>query len=379
MTGAVIPRINKTLLQSSTLYLAPVTDQRRALQAVSTIQRLRSELSEIESKVWEKPRQAGDLIQQLGRINHEERFQDWLDCLPFPLASILRSYHALDRTDKEKYERLLHFFEAFTVFLASIHLSAFRTSESQWVQQRRKLLALMDSQRFSLARPTFGLWSAIVQLLAKGVRSLRDGKAEDQSFLNTLYATADPAPVDMLCSTKLIDLLQRMNSFRNRWTGHGGAVTIAEARERHDQLSKELANFRDIIGTRFQQYQLIKPLEAEILEGPVFRYRARRVMGSDPQLEHETIELTTAPKTGALCMHNPGHDKALELIPLVQLRDEPQPASYFYNRSDKTELHLVSYQFASQSEVSDGNGVLTGLLNEFTRDASAPAEEQNDD
>ena len=55
MTGATIPRIRKDLLSESTLYLVPVSDQKRALEARAEIRKLRNELSELESQIWERP------------------------------------------------------------------------------------------------------------------------------------------------------------------------------------------------------------------------------------------------------------------------------------------------------------------------------------
>ena len=88
-------------------------------------------------------------------------------------------------------------------------------------------------------------------------------------------------------------------------------------------------------------------------------------MGSNPQLEHKTVTVRTPAKTGSLYFHNPGHDEALELLPVVQVRDTPQPASYFYNRLENSELHLVSYHFAETSEVSGPDAPLLALFNDF--------------
>ena len=365
MTGASIPRIQRPLLTESKLYLPHVDKQRLTLQATHEIQRLRSELAELESRVWDEPSQPSNVIEALGRVNHEERLSDWVETLPFPLASILRSYHALDRTPKEKYERLLHFFEAFTIFCAAIHISAFRTSVAHWQPQKDAIQQLLDQQLISLEKASFGSWRAIAELMASRLRSmLRDKK--ERAVARELYLTADIAPIEMLALPELAGLLQRVNNFRNRWRGHGGAATQAEAAERHALLKTDLDKTREILGTKFLQYQLIEPREAEILDGPVFRCQIRRVMGSNPLLEHDRVDLITPAKTGGLYLHNPGHDKALELVPLVQVRDTPQPAAYFYNHLEGVQPHWVSYQLAAQSEIASGSTALLELLGEFT-------------
>ena len=90
-----------------------------------------------------------------------------------------------------------------------------------------------------------------------------------------------------------------------------------------------------------------------------------------PQLEHQTAELTTPAVSGCLYVHNPGHDEALELIPLVQVRDLPQPASYFYNRLEKTEMCLVAYHFVHQSEVVDEGDAVEQLLFDLSPEETA--------
>ena len=50
---------------------------------------------------------------------------------------------------------------------------------------------------------------------------------------------------------------------------------------------------------------------------------------------------------------------------MIQVRDTPQPASYFYNRLERMELYLVSYHFADRSEVSGASAALSELFDEF--------------
>ena len=139
MTGSTIPRIKRNLLAESRLYLPSIEEQMVAIDAVSEIRRMRSELAELESRIWDRPREASYVSEAIGKVNHEDRFSDWTETLPFPLASILRAYHAVDRTPNEKYERLLYFFEAFAVFWATIHLSAVRTRDPKWLAVKEKL------------------------------------------------------------------------------------------------------------------------------------------------------------------------------------------------------------------------------------------------
>lgn len=364
MIGSTIPRIRRSILEERKLYLPTIEDQRMVIQTIREIQRIGGELGELESRLWDKNREVTDVAEAVGKVNHEDRLSDWIETLPFPLASILRSYYALDCSPKEKYEQLLHFFEAFTEFCAAIHLSAFKASNSRWQQQRQQISKVLRDQHLSLAKASFGSWRVITELMASNLRKmLADEESKPEAC--ALYATASASPLEMFVSAEVVGALQRVNKFRNRWTGHGGAVTESEAEDRHELLVNELARLRKILGLRFNQYQLIEARECEVLDGPVFRCRIRRVMGSNPQLEHDTVDLTTPAVTGRLYLHNPGHDKALELVPLVQVCDRPQPASYFYNRIEGSKPQLISYHFATPSEMSSDNRALLDFLEDF--------------
>ena len=365
MSGNIIPRISKALLEESVLWLPPLADQKQIHAAMSSIRLLRNELNELESRTGERPRRVRDVIRALGRINHEERFEDWLECLPFPLASILRSYRALDQTPKEKYERLIHFFEAFAAFVAMIHISAFKATPALWETQRTKLRQVLKNQNLSFRVPTFGLWRAVDDVFSAELRAMLHDPVENRELAAAIYRSADTSVLEALGAKSLPGLLQRTLVWRNRWLGHSGDVSTLDAEARHSSLRAELEQLREIIGTSFSGYRLIEPRTAEILEDPYYRFRVRVVMGSDPQLIHETIDLRTRAKTGSLYMHSPGHDEALELVKFVQVQDAPQPASYFYNRLEQNVPYFVSYQMAIQSEITDGSGIALKILDEL--------------
>lgn len=364
--GATIPRITRDRLLAATVYLPPPSDQIRAIEVLKSVRLLRSELDEVEAQVWEKPRRVADLSERVSKVNHEERFQDWVETLPFPLASILRAYHAHDRGEKEKYERLLHFFEALAAFVATIHLSALRSDVQSWLKFREQADRLFAQERYSWSRPTFGMWRTVIDGAAPIVRGMLNGSTEEQAQVLALYETADPKPIEFLVARPLLGLFQRTIPFRNRWSGHGGAVSPTEAANRHREILEELNAFRSLCGSVFLRYQSIEPREPTILPGPVFRCPARRVMGSNPQFEHVSVDLLNTPITGSLYLHNPGHTRALPLLRLVQIREAPQPVCYFYNRLDSSGSHLVSYHFGDQSDVTDSTGGLAPLIQDLS-------------
>lgn len=368
MSGATIPRISAAAAEHAKLYLPGLKDQQHALEVLREIHRLQSDLRALEERLREQPTKAASVLTAVRTLNREEGFADWVETLPFPLAAILRTYHAVDSTPKDKYERLLHFFEAFTALIAAIHVSAARNSASAWSDAKNALRKTFADQHLSLRRASFGTWKTIAEYLGGQARALLSAKEDGPGTAMMRYVSGSREPIDFLASAEVVSLFQRVNTFRNRWTGHGGAVTPAEAEERHSLLAKDLERCRELVGSHFQQYQLLEAAECVVLDGPVFRCRVRRVMGSNPQLEHDHVDLATPATTGRLYFHNPGHSKALELLPFIQVQDAPQPASYFYNRVDGRESQFVSYQFAAQSEISTTNVALLSVLGEFDED-----------
>jgi hypothetical protein len=340
------------------------------MEALSLIQKLRSELAEFESQVWEKPRQVSKVIEGLNKVNHEERFEEWLDSLPFPLATILRLYHAVNQKEdeKEKYEILLNFFEAFAEYCAIIHLSAFKKNQAHWENKKRKLDAVMREMNFVLDRPTFGLWTMIVGFFAGELRLMLNGNPEDKDLVKEIYVTSDLRPLEILSSKKLVTLIQEANNYRNR-AFHSSFVPPEEVSiKRHAALKRNLDTFREIVGTVFLKYQLIKPKKrgVTVLEGPVFNCMVQKVMGSDTQLEDLVLELTKPAIAGTLCLHNPGHNNVLELLPLIRVTDTLQPISYFYKRIENMKMNFVSFYLTDAHEITaDLNDSVKRLLTDL--------------
>jgi hypothetical protein len=55
-------------------------------------------------------------------------------------------------------------------------------------------------------------------------------------------------------------------------------------------------------------------------------------------------------------------------IPLIQLSDQPQPASYFYNRGYGVQSHLVAYHSTDESEIIKNDEALISFIKEFNAD-----------
>src|SRR5699024_2717645 len=165
MSGGFISRINKSTLLNAMLYLPEQENQQEINKIQRKLNDIKIELDEIENKVWNQPHKTQDLMKQLNNINKEEGLQEWIETLPFPLASILYKYYATTSIVSKK-DLLLHFFEAYSQFQVMIMLSV-TTQKGNEIDE--KYIYPIDTNRLKMA--TFGIWVVTGQNMAKKLRS----------------------------------------------------------------------------------------------------------------------------------------------------------------------------------------------------------------
>jgi len=365
-TGTTVELVRQSNLLEATFYLPCLSVQEQVLSSLDRIASIRGEIDELEMALWADARSIDQLARQVEVVNHEDRFEDWIETLPFPLATILWRYRAASETPRQKYETLLHFFEALAEFLATLHLSAFSSDAEIWSQYRAGLCRAMKGQNLSLERPTFGAWKCVSEYLAPSLRRMKE-KSADVCF--ELYRTHNEQTFNMLASPKLLEVLQRANSMRNNWVGHAGAVGERQAATIHDELFSLVQQCRGVFGRCWLDYELIQPGETRFREG-LFHYKVRRLQGTRSApfeiVERESIE---GMDDSALYLFDPSNDRGIRLLPFVRVMPSPRTeanACYFFNRLEgNDQCRYVSYHFAQDAELTnafeDTRDALTAL------------------
>ena len=133
----------------------------------------------MRAELWSKPEDVTAISEKIGRVNREETFVDWLETLPFPLASILWRYHTTKRP-KEQLEVLTKFFEALAEFLSATLLSAAKMDEALWSEAQ----AMLSQNREELEKSSFGAWVNVAGATAKSLRTIynREQSASDAAI-----------------------------------------------------------------------------------------------------------------------------------------------------------------------------------------------------
>jgi len=353
-TGETIPRIGQGMLEASTIYLPPPKSrelQGRVIATQHTISRLRSELSELEQQLWRKPGTVEKIESSLKAVNREERLEEWIDTLPFPLASILWVCLTQGGSENDRKTRMVQFFEALAEFLAIIHLSAFSAHPTLWPEIKRKLGVTLKEGNFAFRFATFGLWTRVCESLFAELRRLQSSE-EEVCF--ELFKTRSRDVLEMISSKQLVSIFQTTNKIRNQKTGHTGAIGGAGDREVNEQLLQLIAKVREIFGTTWESYELLLPGESRFRSG-AFQYSVSRIMGTRTPFANESVEVAEVMEDGHLHFKSPDEKRGLRLLPLVKIMPSPKTeenACYFFSSEGKEGHRFLSYHYQAESEVT---------------------------
>jgi hypothetical protein len=375
-----IPRTRFASLIESIIYLPPKRQQQCVCEGWSYLQRVRSEADELESSLsdWSEP--PDETLERIRSINQEDRYEDWLESLPFPLASILWRHHAAKGSYRERYQMLLHFFEATAAFVATVHLSAYMSNESEWGKIVDDLRSKLSDQGLSLERATFGAWKLVAERLAStSATSLKrtNESSDEASILEQMYGTAERQVLEMLSHKRLLHVLQVANKIRNDNLGHSGAIGEEAARRIHEELLDLVYQLRSIFGRRWNHYELLQPGAIRYKAGTYY-ITCKRIIGTrSAPFEEREYESSIPLETDCLHLFDSVSRTGLKLQPFVEVIPSPERqavACFIFNRVDKDSARWVSYHFDQESEISHpSSGVLSALsrLNRFNTPASS--------
>ena len=377
-SGTVIPKLNKQTLKEIDIFVPDLQTQKKMMEIETriaaeenTLLSLQNEIAELRRDLWSSPGSSGTVVQRLEALSGQlsgslaqhalGNLDQWIETLPFPLSSILRSWQATPSQDfKTKYEHLLHFFEATAEFLSIILLSAFKANEELFKVHRQKLWESLQKQNVSFQRATFGTWKLVVDYFGKQTRKLLSVD-KDQALCADIFSDASLVMPRTISCKELASVLSTTNKMRNDWSGHGGMVGQEEAKLRNQNLLAELQKLREIFADTWVDTQLIYALHCRPRKG-VFENEIAVLMGSNSEFLKETRSMATWLDVERLYLSKKKSDGVLQLLPLVQIGTSPQSARnacYFFNRLERDGARFVSFHFADNPE-------LTGQFEEAT-------------
>ena len=363
-SGSAVKQITKESLHGSFFYLPKSNSlkvQEEVVYQSNKLKRLKTEIREIESRIWAQPHKIKETEKLIKSINKQDRYEDWLDSLPFPLASILWYCHTHTGNLKEKYERKIHFFEAMAQFIGVIQLSALSSSEEIWKQHGNMLNNALSKANVSLEMATFGTWSNILGFVGKKVRELLDKEAE---LIFEMFKTRNREFIQSLTSKKLVTAVKEVNTLRNNWVGHTGVVSDRDALKVNGMLDQHLQTVREVFGFVWEEFELLLPDSGPFVDG-LFEYKAKRIMGTRTPFPFSNIKSSEAMEAGQLHLMDISENRGLKILPFVKVLPSPkteETACYFYSRRDSKGIRFLSYYFEGESSFTDNFEDVTAVL-----------------
>jgi hypothetical protein len=195
-----------------------------------------------------------------------------------------------------------------------------------------------------------------VDYLGKQTRQLLSSD-KDRELCGELFSDSSGALPDVVSRTALASIFSATNKMRNDWSGHGGVIGQEAAQGRNELLLGEVQKLREVMADIWIETELIQALHCVPRRG-VFRNEVAVLMGSNSEFLKESRTMAMWLDVEHLYLAKRDSQRALKLLPLVQIGPSPQSANnacYFYSRADRDGLRFVSYHFIDRPERKESN------------------------
>ncbi|MEA5489099.1 MULTISPECIES: hypothetical protein [Pseudanabaena] len=339
--------LNSYQVLNCPLYLPNIEMQSEIGEINKKIDKFSSHLEELKQSLWKHPKNYKSISKEIKNINTEDKLEDWIETLPFPLSSILWRYHAT-KDNGRKVEHLFHFFEALSEFFSMIMLSALVKNQDFYTQECHKWINKDEKFKDWYLKATFGSWNNLTSSLAKETRTYLNADKNTQDFCKQIYGNPDSAFLNMLTSKDIGRILNDVCQYRNRWKGHGGIAGEEEIKNRVADLEQNLNELRKYIADGFEDAKVISAKQGEFEEG-VFTFTVKELVGAkSPFREVEIRSLIALDKKKLYLVHS-SQTQPVELLPFIKFFEDPD-AVYFYTSIESKNVRWVSYHFEKKPE-----------------------------
>lgn len=345
----------KALMRWADELIVPLPERSTQLALASADERLASyhaELNRQRESIWAVPDSAADVVNKIAAA-FDDSVSTWLDQLPFPIASAL--WTAETATSPGDQQRAyLHAWEAIVTFHATVLLSATRCDPGSSRDVEAAIGQALREQHLGIERASFGTWVVIVEKTSKEFRrALESNDPDDVARVRNAFGGLSQTGIERLISKDVVKKFNELNTKRNRWSGHTGFTSNDEWEAQVASLVSDLTNLRQLLGNVWTQLLLVRAgsakrtrdgyvQQAEVAVGTRSPFRTQDFSVGEPMID------------GELYLMKDGSQSPLRLGQFVQLRAAPRNAqytTYFYNRTEGTNVRMVSYQHGPQGEV----------------------------
>lgn len=352
--------LSKFIIENIEIPCPDKSYQSEYLKTKNQLEDLLNEVKELEYQFYEKPYLYETIRENIMDINnHGDRFVQWIETLPYPLATILHRYIAADDY-RTKHDLLSFFFEAYSIFESTILIAALDTSIIN-------CSALKDVNLEQFKESSFGGWVKISECLSADFRKMLKSNDVSRRLLLSCFKTDDKKLVEYICNAQTVDVLRDAEKLRNKWRGHGGLTDTNICIELTGKYNSYLAELIKNIRSLYNRLRLIRPTVITSCENDQYAYKADILTGANPIFVPDSVSSPVQLKPGKLYIQMKDTNEILPLPPTILLKEVAgnKNVCYFYNRlnDNKTDTDYISYHFESEPYTEPGHEAYETIIN----------------
>lgn len=360
-TGTTIKAFGKGTVVEMAVPCPSIELQSEYLKTFDQLEALRVEVEDLKTKLLKVPASYTNIRKEIKDINNTgDRFAQWIETLPYPLATILKRYSVVEDA-RTSQDLLLYFFEAYSIFEATILSAALDKNLIDCSN-----LTMVNSSMFEKA--SFGNWVRMDRALANLFLSAINGNDKDKRIAAMeCFKTKDENIIRLLCNKNVSSILENAGNKRNDWKGHSGIASDVVCREHADVLNSMLLKFQESIKDVYERVRLVRCLSSVLTDG-MFNNSVENLTGSNSIFKKDTIVSDRALDTSKLYLQILDTEEFLELPPFFILKKSPadvKNACYFYSKVEKGNTKYVSYHYDGKPEDTESGEKAYELIKEI--------------
>ncbi|HEY5536239.1 MAG TPA: hypothetical protein VIL99_15050 [Ignavibacteria bacterium] len=365
--GSAQQSLNKELFLSSEFPLPTLIEQNKILELSRKLNDSIITLNTLHNQLWKKPSKNALIFNEYKKNFKEPTPDEWIEGLPFHLASILKGYYSKSEPSK-KFEYLILFFEALSEFLANLFLSFYCSDKDFYKEHCEKLIGYDSQYKNWYLNSDFGGWNNLYSNLSKSTREFINNN-EITDRVQSILGFPSQMFIENLTAKKISAILSIVCNLRNIWKGHSGITSDTLYKERVSTLENHLVSMKEFLINAFADCTLHVAGKMTYNDG-TFIVDTKLLKGSHSIFKDERLNVSIPMEEGKQYILHIDQNKPILFLPLIKLLSSPQSemnACYFYNRLEKNNhIRLISYHFDGKPEQNIEDPELVDALNLLT-------------
>lgn len=363
--GATIQRIDIRALLSLRLPIPDLKTQNSVARVHSDIGLLEADFRDMRAGLERNWTRLDEMVEKVDALKAvldiEQRIAGWWRELPYPLATIYRRYQvSLD--PRQRFETLLHFFEMFAVYLATIGTSHVKALRQDWGATLKEWLH--PPKGSGIRRADFGFWIKLAEASLKDTARITSDKVLRSTAIE--IGSHDLVQVASTLSGlgKATAVLDVARSSRNSWKGHGGYLKTSDAERLDRELQQQIRDLYKFTSSLLRSIHLVRPGSTKVTDAGLV-YDIDLLVGSDPTFKARQVELDRLVKYDSLAFWGVNSRTMCPALPFFRLGapQEPQETNiYVFNRETEEGFRWISYQEVREQEIVAPDSELRGII-----------------